>query len=199
MQRYLNGNKDKIICQNGNIVAYETGLCVLLYRFSHPSFFRNDMERIFCIRKTQLASIMKTFSTALHRYCLPYFSDPAIFFHHFPLYAHLIYVKSNGAASNIWGFIDGTLRKTVRPSRFQRMFYSGHKRAHGIKFQSVVTPDGLIACLFGPVAGNWHDAFVIGVSGKLVQLAKLMPVGHPVFTLYGNTAYAQMQLVLGGF
>ena len=29
--------------------------------------------------------------------------------------------------------------------------YNGHKRAHGLKFQSVVIPNGLIAHLYGPV------------------------------------------------
>jgi hypothetical protein len=33
----------------------------------------------------------------------------------------------------------------------QRTVYNGHKRIHAIKFQSVVTPNGLIANLFGPV------------------------------------------------
>ena len=29
--------------------------------------------------------------------------------------------------------------------------YNGHKRVHGIKFQSVVAPNGLIANLYRPV------------------------------------------------
>jgi hypothetical protein len=199
LQFYLVGNKEKIICSNRYSVAYETGLCILLYRLSTPSLFQSDMERIFCSRKSRLAAIVKTFSSAMHRYCLPYFANPVIFSHRFPLYARLIHRKSNGAASNIWGFIDGTLRRTSRPSRFQRLHYSGHKRSHGIKFQSVVTPDGLIACLFGPVPGSRHDAFIIGESGLLDQLEELMPPGNPVYTLYGDSAYAQMHLVLGGF
>ncbi|ODQ76511.1 hypothetical protein LIPSTDRAFT_67431 [Lipomyces starkeyi NRRL Y-11557] len=46
--------------------------------------------------------------------------------------------------SNIWGFIDGTFRPTTRPTENQRLVYSGYKRAHGFKYQAVVTPDGLI-------------------------------------------------------
>ena len=33
----------------------------------------------------------------------------------------------------------------------QRILYNGHKKVHAIKFQSVITPNGLIANLYGPV------------------------------------------------
>ena len=71
-------------------------------------------------------------------------------------------VKDNsGLLENVWGFIDGTLRKTARPTYYQKHAYSGHKRCHGLKFQSVVTPDGLIACLWGPMNGNRNDSHMM--------------------------------------
>jgi hypothetical protein len=70
----------------------------------------------------------------------------------------------------MWGFIDDTLRNVCRPTRFQRAAYSGHKHTHGIKFQSIVTPDGLIVCLFGPIPGSRHDSFMLAESGLLQQL-----------------------------
>ena len=33
----------------------------------------------------------------------------------------------------------------------QRIVYNGHKRVHGLKFQSVALPNGLIANMYGPV------------------------------------------------
>ena len=33
----------------------------------------------------------------------------------------------------------------------QRIVYNGHKRVHALKFQSIVTPNGLISNLHGPV------------------------------------------------
>ena len=46
------------------------------------------------------------------------------------------------------GFIDGTFRPCARPGggdgRRQRQLYSGYKKLHGIKFQSVVAANGLI-------------------------------------------------------
>ena len=70
-------------------------------------------------------------------------------------------------------FIDGTFQKTCRPSYFQRLAYSGHKQCHGIKFQSVVTPDGLYAHFYGPIAGNRHDASLLNFSNLLPKLALL--------------------------
>ena len=52
---------------------------------------------------------------------------------------------------NCFGFVDGTVRPISRPDENQRVVYNGHKRVHGLKFQSVVIPNGLIAHLYGPV------------------------------------------------
>ncbi|XP_015759065.1 PREDICTED: uncharacterized protein LOC107338346 [Acropora digitifera] len=59
-----------------------------------------------------------------------------------------------------WGFIDGTARSICRPTKNQRIMFSGHKRTYCLKFQSVVAPNGLICHLFGPLEGQRHDAFV---------------------------------------
>lgn len=42
---------------------------------------------------------------------------------------------------NCIGFIDGTVRPICRPTKNQRIFYSGHKWIHCLKFQNVFTPD----------------------------------------------------------
>ncbi|PFX12027.1 Ankyrin-2 [Stylophora pistillata] len=48
-------------------------------------------------------------------------------------------------------------RPICRPGEMQRIVYNGYKRVHGLKFQSVVLPNGIIANLFGPV-GNSVDS-----------------------------------------
>ena len=49
--------------------------------------------------------------------------------------------------TNCFGFVDGTVRPISRPGENQRMVYNGYKRVHGLKYQSVVVPNGLIAHL----------------------------------------------------
>ena len=43
------------------------------------------------------------------------------------------------------------MRPVCKSDQNQRILYNGHKRVHGIKFRSIVSPNGLIASLFGPV------------------------------------------------
>lgn len=79
-------------------------------------------------------------------------------------------IHSLGGGHCFWGFIDGTLNATCRPDLDQQEFYSGHKRKHGYKFQSVVTPDGLVSSLMGPfigLRGDWKMVELSGVEAKL--------------------------------
>ena len=65
------------------------------------------------------------------------------------------------ALDNCWGFVDGTVRPISRPEQNQRVMYNGHKRVHAIKFPSVVSPNGLIANLYGPVGKLVLQFFLI--------------------------------------
>ena len=61
-------------------------------------------------------------------------------------------VSAKGIPSdNCFGFVDGIVRPISRPEMNQRLVFNGHKRIHAIKFQSVVTPNGMIANMFGPL------------------------------------------------
>ena len=64
-------------------------------------------------------------------------------------YAQIIHNRG-APLQNCFGFVDGTLCRIARPQNNQRAVYNGHKRVHGIKFQSVVAPNGLIANLVAP-------------------------------------------------
>ena len=94
--------------------------------------------------------------------------------------------------------IDGTVRKCCCPIYFQRHAYSGHKRCHGLKFQSVITPDGLIACLWRPMNGNRHDSHILRESQLLDQLHELMLRGL-IYAMYGDPAYPQSRHIFDGF
>jgi len=193
---YLDGTKDSVSVGNRYSVPYETGLLLVLFRFHRPTRIRPEMEEFFGMRKSHISKTLQTFVDALYSCALPYLSDPSIHAARIPYYARLISEKTDGVVDQVWGFIDGTLRKTSRPSYFQKLLYSGHKRAHGIKFQSVVTPDGLIACLFGPINGRRHDSFMLRVSHILEQLDQLMPIDGVMYALYGDPAYPQFPYLM---
>ena len=199
---HLNGEYERIVCENRYTIPFECGLLILLYRFSRPTRIRPDMERFFGMRKSKLSSIILTFARAIYEVANRYLNNPQIMSTRWEFLAKLVREKSNGAVHGVWGFIDGTLRKSCRPSRFQRLAYSGHKRCHGIKFQSVVTPDGLIAMMFGPIPGSRHDSFMLGQSNLVQQLREIIPLnaqGMPAYQLYGDPAYPQSGVLFGGF
>ena len=85
-----------------------------------------------------------------------------------------------------FGFVDGTLCRIAKP---QRVVYNGHKRVQGIKFRSVVIPNGLIVNLAGPFEGRRHDSTMLHESRMLRELQRVAWVnGHPL-CLYGDPAY----------
>lgn len=87
------------------------------------------------------------------------------------------------------GFIDGTCRPICRPQKNQRLLFSGHKRVHAIKFQSVVTPDGIISHLAGPYPGHRHDLGLLSESGLLAHMRTHFRDADGSFVLYGDAGY----------
>jgi hypothetical protein len=77
----------------------------------------------------------------------------------FPEYTRAIARKIDQPAAqlNTVGFIDDAVQPMCRPSNLpgtndaQRRVYSGHKPVHALKFQGVLSPDGMIMDLFGPL------------------------------------------------
>ena len=70
------------------------------------------------------------------------------------------------------------------------MIYNGHKRVHAIKFQAIVTPNGLIANLFGPVEGRRHDSGMLADSGLLPQLEEHCHTPNNMqLCIYGDMGY----------
>ena len=65
------------------------------------------------------------------------------------------------------------MRGICRPDTNQRVVYNGHKRVHGLKFQSVALLSGLIGNLYKPVEGRRHDAQMLEDSGLLNDLSRV--------------------------
>jgi hypothetical protein len=87
------------------------------------------------------------------------------------------------------GFIDGTVRPICRPMRLQKQFYNGHRRVHALKFQSVVSPDGIIVHLSGPYIGRRHDARILRESNLIPLLIQNLARNDQPYYLYGDPAY----------
>ena len=100
-------------------------------------------------------------------------------------------IDQKGAAlSNCWGFVDGTARPISRTNENKKFLYNGHKKVHAIEFQSVVSPNGLVANLYEPVDGKRHNSGILTMSALLdaLQRYSVSPYGHTL-CIYGDPAY----------
>lgn len=113
----------------------------------------------------------------------------------FEYYAQAVQTKG-GAVQNCWAFIDGTARAICRPSEDQREYYSGHKRHHCVKYQSLICPDGIIVSLLGAYPGRRHDAYIFGQSNLYEQLEVNTRFEDGHYVIYGDQAYGIRELLL---
>ena len=160
-----------------------------------------EMQQSLKMRKSKLLSIIHTFSAALYKFATPFLNGAVLWHHQMPYYAQLVEQKTNGLMDCVWGFIDGTIRKTAWPIYHQRSVYTRFKKCHGVKFQSITVLDGFIAYLRGPWPAQTHDARMLHESHLMEELEDIMPANGAavVYTLYGDLAYAQSIYLLGGF
>ena len=114
------------------------------------------------------------------------------------LFARAIHEKGAPAAHCI-GFIDGTFRHCARPTEGQRHIYSGYYKGHGLKFQSVVGPNGMILDFYGPCPGRRGDGYLLRRSGFLTRMQQFCLTAGRHFYVYGDPAYALSRWIMRGF
>ncbi|OWZ13353.1 hypothetical protein PHMEG_00013332 [Phytophthora megakarya] len=102
-------------------------------------------------------------------------------------YCAVIAAKEPSSIGGEWGFIDEIIRPIYRPNKGQQAVYNGHKRVNALKFQTVITPDGIIAHLFGPVDGRRHDLFILNESKRKDFLHNNSAFHNKL--IYGEPAY----------
>lgn len=110
------------------------------------------------------------------------------------------------------GFIDCTILKTTRPGQWskadgtrgdddeQRAFYTWRKKVHGLKFQAVVMPDGMIADLSNPFSckrNDLHFAAVTEISNRLRNVQR--QVYEVPYYIYGDSAYSRQDTITAPF
>ena len=110
------------------------------------------------MQKLHLSVVVNSFSEALFNVSHKYLIDLMIWNDRMAYYVQRIERKCGGVLKNIWGFIDATIYRTCHPYLYQNLLYTKYKKCHGIKFQSIVVPNGFIAYLYGPFVAKRHDA-----------------------------------------
>ena len=107
---------------------------------------------------------------------------------------------------DIFGFIDCSINRICRPfsgpdgdyvgaprkeqyARTPRAFYTGYKKCHGIKVETVLLPNG-ISTVFGPVSARLHDtASVLNMSGLNQFLVQIQRNKQHRYQVMGDGVY----------
>lgn len=155
---------EKLVLPDGSIAYGEECFLIMLKRLAYPSrlhdlslFFEKSVSFVSYAVNAALKHVV-----GMHPLLLQF--DHERIRPNLEQYNHAVKMKGC-TMDGIVGFIDGTARSICRPSKNQKLFYSGHKRTHCLKFQSVTLPDGIIAHWSGPYTGNRHDAGIFRESG----------------------------------
>ena len=199
--------QDTMRAPNGTKWSGLEGLCVLLRRLSYPNRLR-DLEVFFGRGVTDLGIIANFICLQIchqfDRLLSDFANQPWFTAERLARYCAGIAEKCDieGVEGlQLWGFIDGTVRRCCRPIRHQNLLYNGYKKVHCLKFQTVVTPDGMIASLFGPMEGKRHDAAVLRESHLVNYIRQNIPAFHAAGhgQLYGDSAYPLCPEILTPF
>ncbi|KAF8580993.1 hypothetical protein K439DRAFT_1648025 [Ramaria rubella] len=114
-----------------------------------------------------------------------------------------------GAPSwSLFGFIDCTIWQTCWPGVYQELAYTGYKKYHGMKFQGVVVPNGLIVHMARPYHAPQNDCGMLHMSQLLSKLQRhaIQPgscEGDPLqdhyFQVYSDSAYGVSPVMISPF
>ena len=192
---------EEFLCYNGTVYDPVEAMCIFLKRLAYPCRY-TDMIHRFARPVPQLSMITNRVMNFMFErwfHLLRTLNQAWLSRNHLQNYADTIHRKG-APLTNCWAFVDGTVRPISRPKENQRIVYNGHKKVHALKFQSVVTPNGLVANLFGPVEGKRHDSGMLADSGLLNAMSNhcFSPNGTPL-CIYGDPAYPLRVHLQAGF
>jgi hypothetical protein len=184
-----------------NMVFYKPEMVlVCLARLAYPSSW-SRLIPLFGLSAPQMSVLMNWTVLKIRAKYEPLFVNPQIWHPYMQDFADKNEAVT-GQLDNVWAWVDGTNLVHARPGNYfdfsgmyidtQRAHFNGKDRHHTIKFQCLLVPNGLCACMYGPVPGSRHDAFMLLESGIEQQIRDLWnSLGCPphFFVMYGDPAY----------
>lgn len=113
---------------------------------------------------------------------------------------------------SIFGFIDNTIVAMCRPGGgggdgeqaprvprdIQQAWWTGWKKLHGIKWQTVVLANGMDFDIYGPVSTRHPDSYTLRMSRIEEKLANLQSGEQFKFKIYGDSAYQNSDYIVSG-
>ena len=142
-------------CYQRSICSGLEALCIFIKRHSCPCRYSDKIARfgkpvpVLCTIDNYMIDYI--YQVLSHR--MLQWNDSILNPHSLEIYSNAITAKGS-PLDNCFGFIV-TVRPISKPGQNQPVVYNGHKRVHGVKFQSVALPNGIIGNMYGPIGkGN---------------------------------------------
>lgn len=192
---YIRTPRRRYLCRN------EEAGCTLLARMASPARW-GDLEM--CLTRGS-SSLCERFYVALDVFVFSFGGQVTKYRDIFlqsrcQLYAQALENYSAGDLRCCVGCVDGPHIKTaLPPSGLQRAVYTGYKRTHGIKFQAITSPDGLLFPLYGPSEARLHDMTLFARSRAETFLQETLMVSETRYYLLGDWAYVLRPFMLVPF
>ena len=113
----------------------------------------------------------------------------------------------------IFGFIDNTMHAMCRPGGgsvtggvqaervsklVQQAWWTGWKKLHGLKMQTVFLPNGMDFEVWGPVSCRHNDNYTLAMSNILDKLHQCQERNPIKYAIFGDSAYMDDDFFLTG-
>ena len=163
-------------CHQETICDGIEALCITLRRFAYPCKYSDLIPRFGhpVPELSMLCNLVMDTINQEHNHRVIQWNNTLLSPPLLESYARAIASKRS-PLPNCVCLLDGTVRPICRPEQNQSTVCNGHKRVHGIKYQSVVLPNGMIANMYGPVGNCFNMLLFLGGGGDLQAL-------YPYFT-----------------
>lgn len=177
----------------------EEVLVTVLARFRSADHWSHVAQLVGGRHESAYKILFNDVVSILHDFWFDRLMDLRPWAQHCAEWAHAIHLKTHASPRCI-GMLDGTFIEIPKPTgdSVQRQMYNRYYRAHGIKFQSVVVPNGLLFNLHGPNAGRFPDSRILCKSGLMALMAELSDLAGEHYVLYADSAYALEPHLLRG-
>jgi hypothetical protein len=193
-----------IVTENRYHCDAETAFAIMLYRIHYPCTL-NQMRHIFNGWSEPMISAIDNHMVNLFHekfYRLLHCKDEDWTLNKMRFYDHVIRRKGN-CCKRVIAFIDCASRHVCRPCRDQRTMFSGHKKCHCFKIQTVATPDGITRCSSDVVASTINDNLLLTESqlenNFAVHFENLQITKLKQYWIYGDAGYVPSSLLLVPF
>jgi hypothetical protein len=187
-----NGFPKTIVTKARDKCSLHDALCMLCMKFAWPTRL-GSMVKLFGCSISRMSRIVSHLRRLLFLKFVPALNSPALLDRAtLERFCSAVFAKSGFPGRYIFGFIDGTVRPICKPKHLQSAVYNGKDRLHALKYQAVVTPDGMLQQLGGPWPGARHDMHMVRQSCVLPYLRALpTATDGSLFSIYADCGYAE--------